>query len=522
MRITRVRRASTKLEYASITERKVEGGKQKTVTVKYLGRVKSKDDLERYRRTADEYGRAMKKFSIADVSIGSTLSFGVFYASNAIMERKGISMLLKKHTGNYYAILSFMIISRLFRPSSDIDLLDLRKSVYYPLDMHLSEDNVYRSLDRLMSEKDDIEIDIFNALNPDTSMVHYDLTSTYFEGREENDLVLFGYSRDRKRGKEQIVIGIVMADGIPIYHQVWPGNTVDPRTLESTITVLKEMFHIRSVILIGDRAFGRSPSLDLLDKSQYITALYRWDMPYRDILINTDFTDGAVMDELTVKEVSVDTNDTASDNTTEEVIELMKKRRYIAVFNRKREALDLRDIDEKIDNVSRKISETRSMSDLKESLGELKSFVKFTKDGASLNYKRISILKRLAGRFIIVTNTDLQECDAVSLYKEQWEIERSFRTIKSFLEIRPVFHWKPERIRAHVFVCVLSLLLSRIMEKQTGMTIRSITRDLDYLDVTPIKVEDRLVYVSSDDRRASDILKVLGIPYPKILECAHT
>ena len=65
-----------------------------------------------------------------------------------------------------------------------------------------------------------MEIGLFNVLNPSTSIVHYDLTSTYFEGRENNDLVLFGYSRDRKRGKEQIVIGMVMADGIPIYHQV--------------------------------------------------------------------------------------------------------------------------------------------------------------------------------------------------------------------------------------------------------------------------------------------------------------
>jgi transposase len=63
-------------------------------------------------------------------------------------------------------------------------------------------------------------LDIFNKLKPDVSVVHYDLTSSYFKGREDNDLVLFGYSRDRKRGKVQIVIGMVMADGIPIYHHV--------------------------------------------------------------------------------------------------------------------------------------------------------------------------------------------------------------------------------------------------------------------------------------------------------------
>ena len=157
------------------------------------------------------------------------------------------------------------------------------------------------------------------------------------------------------------------------------------------------------------------------------------------------------------------------------------------------------------------------MSDLKKSIGELRSLVKFTKYGAVLNWKHIGMMRKLAGRFLIITNTDLKESDAVSAYKEQWEIERSFRTIKSILEIRPVFHRKSERIEAHMLVCVLSLLLSRIMEKQTGRTIESITRDLDYLDVVPIHVEDRLVFVSSDNSTGTGILKILGVPYPKIL-----
>ncbi|MGC8629682.1 MAG: IS1634 family transposase [Thermoplasmata archaeon] len=522
LRITRVKRSSATLEYASIAERKIEDGKQKTITLKYLGRVKSNDDLERYKRTLDEYRHAMKKISIMDVRVGSTLSFGVFYASNVIMDRRGISAVLEKHMGTYSTILSFMIISRLFKPSSDIDLLDLRERVYYPWKMHLSEDNIYRTLDKLISEKDGIEIDLFKALNPNTSIVHYDMTSSYFEGRENNDLVLFGYSRDKNRGKEQIVIGMVMADGIPIYHQVWRGNTVDPKTLESTISVLKERFHVDKVIFIGDRAFGRNPSLNLLDKGLYITAAYRWDQPYRDVLMGTDFSDGITMDDLVIKEVTIDASKIVDPGTTEKELDFIRKRRYIAVYNKNMEDLDLRDINDKICLVNRKINECPNLSDLKKSLGELRSFVKFTKDGVTLNHIRIEMMKKLAGRFLIITNTDLKEMDAVTSYKEQWKIERAFRTIKTFLEIRPVYHRKSDRIRAHVFVCVLSLLLSRIMEKQTGRTIESITKDLDYLDVVPIQAEDKLVYVSSDSSRASDILKLLGVSYPRILESAHT
>ncbi len=123
---------------------------------------------------------------------------------------------------------------------------------------------------------------------------------------------------------------------------------------------------------------------------------------------------------------------------------------------------------------------------------------------------------------MIVTNTDLPVPEVVSSYKEQWRIERSFRTIKSFIEIRPVYHRKEERIKAHVFVCVLSLLVSRIMEKLTGMTINSISRDLNCLDVVPIAVENRKYYISSESTDASRSLKSLGLPEPKLHESAHT
>ena len=151
------------------------------------------------------------------------------------------------------------------------------------------------------------------------------------------------------------------------------------------------------------------------------------------------------------------------------------------------------------------------MSDLKKSIGELRSLVKFTKYGAVLNWKHIGMMRKLAERFLIITNTDLKESYAVSAYKEQWEIERSFRTIKSFLEIRPVYHRKSERIEAHVLVCVLSLLLSRIMENPAKRTIESITRDLDYPDVVPITVGNLELYISSESIEASDVLKIMGI-----------
>ena len=214
----------------------------------------------------------------------------------------------------------------------------------------------------------------------------------------------------------------------------------------------------------------------------------------------------------------MNTDEILDDDSNEDKRKLAEKRKYIAVYNKESELLDLKDLDDRINVIKQRISETHDQADLKKSLGKMKSLVNFSADGAMLNEKRINILKKLAGRFLIVTNTDLPKSEVVSAYKEQWEIERSFRTIKTFIEIRPVYQRKSERIGAHVFVCVLSLLLSRIMEKRTGKTIESIQKSLNSLDVVPVNVDTRNIYISSESREASPILKTRVCHIPESVD----
>ena len=129
--------------------------------------------------------------------------------------------------------------------------------------------------------------------------------------------------------------------------------------------------------------------------------------------------------------------------------------------------------------------------------------------------KGISMLISLAGRFMVVTNTDLPVEDIEEAYKEQWTIERSFRTIKSFLEIRPVGHSKSERIRAHVFVAVLSLLLSRIIEKRTDATVSQIADVLSELKAIPVRIPGGKLILRSVSESADSVLSLLSIPVPK-------
>ena len=521
LRVVRKRRGSTVYEYAQITEHYRENGKQKNRVLEHLGPVHNQEDVDRYRKMFEKKLEIYNASAITpeDLAILPVMEFGTIYAAMHVMRSSGIYRSLSS-MGKYRDTTALMIVSRIIEPSSDISLIGLSKRIYYPWwKISVSKDAIYRCLDAITKSKESIELAIFNTLRPDVSVVHYDLTSSYFEGREDNDLVLFGYSRDRKRGKEQIVVGLVMADGIPIYHELWPGNTVDPKTLESTVSVLKERFHVRNTVIVADRAFGRSPSLKLLDKNLYVTAVYRWDTPYRDILMHTEFTDSDKHGDLFIRTVDVNIEDITPDDAMKEEKELIGKRKYIAVYNPDREKSDIDDLNEKIDHVKMKMSEMSDPSDLKKSLGKLRSFVKFS-NTVKMNEKRIAVLKALAGRFMIVTNTDLSIEDVVKSYKEQWMIERSFRTIKSFLDIRPVYHSKSERIRAHVFVAILSLLLSRLIEKKLNdeTTISTAAAMLSEMKAVPVKFPSGTGVFRTESMEANTILKRLNIPVPnKIL-----
>ena len=523
LRINNVKRGKSVLKYAQIVEDYVEDGKKKTKIVKHLGRVRTEEDIDKSRKLFALENRRIhiEKADLRTLDIMPPKEYGMIYAAEVLCHDLGLDSIFDM-LGNHSRIIFLSVISRLMDPSSDFGLLRFAEKVQYPMEKGIKKDQVYSALDKLISMKDELESAIVKTLNPDLKRVYYDLTSTYFEGKEKNDLVLFGYSRDKKRGKKQINIGLMMADGIPIHHEVFPGNTVDPKTLEPMNNDLREKFHVKRIIFFGDRAFGRRPSLRYLDKNEYVTAVYRWDQPYKDKLKECSFTDEDYLKDVDIyaREVEVKWN---TKGMGKREIRRTKNRRAIAIYNKDREQEDIAEVEEKVKIVETIMNSGKKGKDLIKALGSLKSYTK--SNGTELNTKRIEEKKKLAGRFMIVTDTDLPIAEIVKGYKDLWKIERSFRTIKSFLDIRPVNHRKEERIEAHVFVCVLSLLIARLFEKSMNeeMTISVISDMLSELKAIPIKTADGIITLRSESDNARHILKKIKIPYPgKILSSVPT
>ena len=147
-----------------------------------------------------------------------------------------------------------LIINRLIKSSSDLSAYDWIKNDYSEK-LNIKEHQVYRALDYLIEGKEEIEKQIFDTLKKKlklkTDLIHYDLTSSYFEGLK-CEIAFYGYSRDHRRDKKQIVIGLVMCDGIPICHEVYNGNTVDKSTLKEMTENLKQQRGIIQATIVTD------------------------------------------------------------------------------------------------------------------------------------------------------------------------------------------------------------------------------------------------------------------------------
>jgi hypothetical protein len=325
----------------------------------------------------------------------------------------------------------------------------------------------YEALDWLVERQERIENGLARRHLADGMLVLYDVSSSYFEGHC-CPLAHFGHSRDHRRDRPQIVYGLLCTrTGLPIAIEVFEGNTADPTTLKPQVDKLKARFGLRRVVLVGDRGMITSAriredlkgsSLDWITclRAPQIQALARGDGPLQLSLF----------DERGLAEI------TSPDFPGERLI-VCRNRDLARERARKREALlkaTERDLARIEAQVRRKGSPLRSAAEIGLAVGEVvnakkmaKHFVLDIRDG-HFSWQRqaaqIAAEAKLDGIYVIRTSVPQQELSsdhAVQAYKDLSRVERAFRSMKTIdLEIRPIRHWNANRVRAHVFLCMLA------------------------------------------------------------------
>lgn len=331
----------------------------------------------------------------------------------------------------------------------------------------VDEDHLYAAMDWLLSRQTRIEDKLAARHLQQGTVVLYDVTSTYFEGRHCS-LARYGHSRDERPGNLQIVFGLLTSqEGCPVAVEVFEGNTGDPKTVAAQIGKLRQRFQLKQVVVVGDRGMLTSARIrEDLETEEGV----RWITALKALQIQQLASDGNLQLSLFDQQDLAEIQHPAYPGER-----LIACRNPLLAQERKRKREDLLTATEKqLEKIGaatqRKRRPLRGKKEIGLAVGKVLGHYKMGKhfeltieeDRFDWKRKPASIEREAAldGIYVIRTSVPASELDSqqvVARYKSLSTVERAFRSMKSVdLKVRPIYHHQPERVKAHVFLCMLA------------------------------------------------------------------
>ena len=417
-------------------------------------------------------------------------SYGDVFALHALWKDLGLDRALGRalRSGrrgtDVEALVRAMVFNRLCDPTSKLGCLRWLETVAMPaMPETVTHQHLLRAMDALMDRAERVETELAKQIRPlvdqDLAVVFYDLTTVRIHGEGEvaDDLRAFGMNKDVGGVARQFVLGVVQtAEGLPLMHTVHPGNVAEKKTLQAMLATVLTRFPIQRVILVADRGLLSLENIDDLTaladrggrKLEFILAV-----PARRYAELAETFQGLAFDEAGLAEsrfaghrliVAHDPLRAAehSDRRRARIAELE------AMAEKMVARLDAQDVGRTARG--RRASDRGAYSRFTRAVAEaeLTRFLKadYTADRFSWGLDEVAIAEAelFDGKLALLTNApDLDPAETVARYKALADIERGFRVLKSDIEIAPVHHRLPDRIRAHALICFLALVLHRVM-----------------------------------------------------------
>jgi transposase len=396
-------------------------------------------------------------------------------AALGTLRRLGLEPILSRSRSSERDLAVAMIVARILGPSSKLatargfhpDTAISSLAAVLGLDQAVDETQLYDSLDWLLSRQQSIENALAKRHLSEGCLVLYDVSSTYFEGRH-CPLARFGHSRDERGGNLQIVFGLLTnSEGCPVAVEVFEGNTGDPTTVASQVSKLRQRFQLKQVVLVGDR--GMLTSARIREDLQPQEGL-QWISALKSIQIQQLVQGGVLQLSL------FDQHDLAEiQHASYPGERLIACRNPLLAEERDRKRKELLDATEKqlkkiAEATQRKKRALRGRKEIGLAVGKILGRHKMGKhfsliiedDGFRYERKQNNIEREAAldGIYVIRTSVSTEKLSSeqvVGHYKRLSDVERAFRSLKSVdLKIRPIYHHLVDRVKAHVFLCMLS------------------------------------------------------------------
>jgi hypothetical protein len=464
------------------------------------------------------------------------LSVGAVFTLDAVAKRLGLHHALGHSQEAKCAL--WQVLARVIDQGSRLSAVRLAAS-HAACDVlgldAFDEDDLYANLDWLHEHQETIENRLFRQRHPDgkAKLFLYDVTSSYLEGTD-NELAAFGYNRDGKHGKLQIVVGLLCDEqGWPLSVEVFAGNTVDTSTFASQVRKVGVRFGGGTVTLVGDRGMIKGPQIDLLEATEgefhYITAITK---PQIESLLKTGQLQMQLFDEQLAEVTDVEdglryvlrrnpqraAEVAAGRQDKLRVVEKLvaQQNAYLAEHPRAAVASAIERVRKKIEQL--RLSACFSVSNVER---------KLTLPCDETAWRELS---KLDGCYCL--KTDLKEADASKelvhdRYKSLAEVEWAFRTSKSTLNLRPVYVRKESRTRGHVFVVMLAYQILKELAacwRELDMTPSEGVKELASLCMTEVTIKNQATINQVPVPRESvqQLLAAVGVEIPRALPYSGT
>jgi transposase len=479
----------------------------------------------------------------------TALAFGDVYALNELWSSLGFGQAIKgalrssRSSFDVEALVRAMVVNRLCAPDSKLGCLDWLQTVSIPgMPTSVTHDQLLRTMDALMDHAEAVQKRVADQLKPmldqQLSVVFYDLTTVRIYGNSTvaEDVRAYGLNKETGGIARQFVLGVVQsADGLPLMHTVHAGNVAETKTLQSMLASVLQRFAVERVIVVADRGLLSLDNVAELEalatttarKRQFILAVPA--RRYREL--------GGTLDGMTFDSVQASIAEGAfaghrlvvAHDPQRAAEQSARRREKIATLETLVEKLvgklDAQDAGQT--ERGRKASDRGAYSRFQHTLADARltrypqADYHADRFSYTVNETAIGEAERFDGKLVLLTNVkDFDAAHIVQRYKSLADIERGFRVLKSDLEIAPVFHRLPDRIRAHALICFLALLLYRVMRmrlKAHGST-RSPKTTLELLRrLQQHRVqlgEQRLTAIGKTSAEQLELFEALGVSTP--------
>lgn len=499
-------------------------------------------DAEKMRRLAGSilrvFGDPKELAAADDVHVRDSWPYGGIYVLEQLWKELGVGPLLDRLLGSrrirapFERAMFAMVANRALAPYSKLYCWEqwLREEVFLPEGEGLELQHLYRSMDFFEDHKVEIEKALYfkmaDLMNADVDLIFYDTTSLHFEidepdevdlstrGRSYEALRKRGHSKNGREDAPQIVVGLaVTREGLPVRSWVFPGNTTDVTTVEKVKADLRG-WKLGRCVLVGDAGMNSEDNrkkLSLGNGKYILGAKMRANDEVTKEVLARPGRYKEVKDNLRVKTVMVGDGE--------------RRRRYVVCHNPDEETRQRTHREKVIEELTAELATLQERPDGTHTTRahELLTSGRFRRylrqvgtGGLAIDRAAVKDAERYDGKWVITSNDDTLTAEDLALgYKQLLRVEACWRTLKSGLRIRPMFHFRPWRIQSHVGLSVLALLLERIIEIRAGDTWRNVRATLESIKVVEYERAGVRVRQTTDVRpEAAALLRKLKVPLP--------